>query len=194
MRIQRVFWHYGPGTEPPDLYAFCPLCGTKLTKREAGGRPRPLCGSCGFTQYRNPAPTVSVVVVDGDQVLLGRRREEPGKGTWSLPSGYVEFDDDFLTAAIREVLEETGLRVRLRSILNVVSSFVSPRFHFLGVYLLGDVIGGTLAAGDDLSEVAWFSVGGPLPELGFVEDRIAIDMVLDGADGLVVDSDHAGFQ
>jgi 8-oxo-dGTP diphosphatase len=132
-----------------------------------------------------------VLVVDGDRVLLGKRGGSPGKGTWSFPSGYVDYEEDFLTTAIRETKEETGLDVEVRSILNVVSSFVSPRFHFLGIYVLARVIGGELVAGDDLEAVEWFPGAGPLPEMGFQEDVAIIEMVTAGFAGLPVDPDYA---
>jgi ADP-ribose pyrophosphatase YjhB (NUDIX family) len=124
-------------------------------------------------------------------VLLGKRGGSPGKGTWSLPSGYIDYEEDFLTAAVRETKEETGLDVELCSIINVVSSFVSPRFHFLGIYLVARVMGGDLAAGDDLEAVAWFPVAGPLPMMGFQEDVGIIEMVAQGFAGLPIDPEHA---
>ena len=103
-------------------------------------------------------------------MLLGKRGGEPGKGKWATPSGYIEYDDDFLTTALREAKEETGLDVELKAILNVSSTFLSPGQHFFSVYLLGTVTGGELAAGDDLETVDWFPITGPLPELAFQED------------------------
>jgi len=78
---------------------------------------------------------------------LGKRGGHPGKGTWSLPSGYIEYEDDFLTTAIREMKEETGLDVEVSSIINVVSSFVAPGFHFLGIYVVAHVVGGGVGGG-----------------------------------------------
>jgi len=102
--------------------------------------------------------------------LLGKRSSEPGQGKWATPSGYIEYEDDFLTTAIREAKEETGLDVELKSILQVMSSFTAPEYHFLTVYLLAGVVAGELIAGDDVEEVAWFPLSGPWPELGFQED------------------------
>jgi ADP-ribose pyrophosphatase YjhB (NUDIX family) len=119
---------------------------------------------------------------------------EPGRGTWSLPSGYVEWEDDFLSTAIREAKEETGLDVEVESILNVVSSFVSPRFHFLSVYVVARVVGGELAASDDLEAVEWFPVKGPLPEMGFEEDLRVIELYEHGFEGIPVDANYARFE
>jgi 8-oxo-dGTP diphosphatase len=191
VQIKQVFAHYERGDPLVGGFKHCPSCGTPLALVESGDGRRPTCSNCGFAHYRNPAPTVSVLVVDGDRVLLGRRGESPGLGTWSLPSGYVDYEEDFLTTAIRETKEETGLDIEVCSIINVVSSFVSPRFHFLGLYVVARVLGGELAAGDDLKAVEWHPVVGPLPDMGFQEDVGIIEMYAKGFAGLPVDPDYA---
>lgn len=192
MGIEQVYAHYTRAEGTAEGYSYCPLCGSRLVVTECEQWLRPACPSCGFIQHMNPAPTVSVLVVDGDSVLLGRRGGEPGRGTWSLPSGYVEYEDDFLSTAIREVKEETGLDVELHGILNVMSSFVSPRYHFLGIYLLARVVGGELRPGDDLEAVEWCPLGGPLPGMGFQEDVDVIATYAAGRHaGLPVDERYA---
>jgi ADP-ribose pyrophosphatase YjhB (NUDIX family) len=121
-------------------------------------------------QFRNPSPGVVVLIEQDGQVLLGRRSGRVGRGKWGLPMGYIEYDEDFLTAAIREVKEETGLDVEIRSILSVVSNFLSPNLHTLAIVLLARVAGGELAAGDDLDAVEWFPLSGTLPEMAFEAD------------------------
>jgi len=170
MQLRQVYVHYQKKAYPADSFKYCPRCKTELTIHEIDHRPRPVCSCCGFIHFKNPAPVVSLLIVRSDQVLLGKRAGDPGKGLWGTPSGYIEYDDDFLTTAIHEAREETGLDVEIKSILNVHSSFVSEKFHFFGVYLLAEVIGGDLAAGDDLESVAWFPLSGPFPALAFIED------------------------
>ncbi len=191
MQVKQVFAHYERSGHLTGNFEYCPYCGAQLELAASERRLRPTCPSCGFVQYRNPAPTVSVLIVDGERVLLGRRGASPGKGTWSLPSGYIDYEEDFLTAAIREAKEETGLEVEIRSIINLVSSFVSPRFHFLGIYVAACVVGGKLVAGDDLEETEWFPLEGPLPEMGFQEDVGIIEMYARGFTGLPVDLAYA---
>ena len=149
---------------------YCPFCGTQLASKEKGGKIRPACPNCGFVQFRNPYPGAVVLVERDGQVLLGKRAGNYGAGRWGLPMGFIEFDEDFLTGAIREVKEETGLDVEIRSILSVVSNFLSPRLHTLAIVMLARVVGGELCAADDLEAVEWFPLSGPLPEMAFEAD------------------------
>jgi ADP-ribose pyrophosphatase YjhB (NUDIX family) len=191
--IKQVYVAYNVKDGPSaDSFSYCPRCRAELVVKEVECRSRSVCSACGFIRFRNPAPAVSLLIVRNGQVLLGKRSGEPGKGQWATPSGYVEYEDDFLTAAIREAREETGLEVELESILNVTSSFLSPQHHFLAVYLLARVVGGELAAGDDMEEVAWFPLSGPFPELAFAEDAdILAAYARMHFEGLAVDPEFA---
>ena len=112
----------------------------------------------------------SAIQGEAEEARLWAARSYYGAGEWGLPMGFIEADEDFLTAAIREVKEETGLDVEIRSILSVVSNFLSPRLHTLAIVLLARVGGGELCAADDLEDVAWFPLAGPLPEMAFEAD------------------------
>jgi ADP-ribose pyrophosphatase YjhB (NUDIX family) len=143
-------------------------------------------------QFRNPVPGVVVLIEKEETVLLGKRRGGFGAGKWGLPQGYIEFGEDFLTAAIREVKEETGLDVEIRSIINVVSNLLSPGLHTLAIVLAAGVAGGELRAGDDLETLEWVPLSGPLPEMAFEADEWIIgryQMKLE--EGLPVDPDFA---
>jgi ADP-ribose pyrophosphatase YjhB (NUDIX family) len=87
----------------------------------------------------------------------------------------VEYDEDFLMAAVREVEEETGLTVQIESILSVSSNFLAPHVHTVVTVLLGRPAGGALLAGDDADQVDWFSAKEPLPDLAFEADRHIIE-------------------
>jgi len=175
MQIKQVFTTYDVKENAHHgQFKYCPFCGTQLSLKEKGGIQRPACPNCGFVQFRNPIPGVVVVIEKDGQVLLGKRAGSYGKGQWGLPQGYIEFDEDFLTAAIREVKEETGLTVEIRSIINVVSNFLAPRLHTLAIVLLAGVETGEPCAADDLETLEWFPLSGPLPEMAFEADEFII--------------------
>ncbi len=98
------------------------------------------------------------MVRDG-QVLLGRRAIEPGRGMWDIPGGFLEPWEHPAEGAAREVAEETGLRVRMASLLAVVMDTYHDEFYTLNVYYLAEVLGGEedMQAADDLVELRWFT-------------------------------------
>jgi ADP-ribose pyrophosphatase YjhB (NUDIX family) len=170
---RQIFHAYDPrGNDGLAELRYCPRCAARCEPREIGGRARPACPACGFVHFRNPATGVAVLVLEGERVLLGRRatttRNRPG--LWALPGGYVEFDEDFLSAARREVLEETGLVTEVRSIVNVSMSYLSRDLHALTVVLTAVPVGGALRPDDGLDAADWFPQAGPFPELAFEAD------------------------
>ena len=123
----------------------------------------------------NPSPGVTVLVVDDDNVLLGRRAPGigyvGGGGKWCLPGGHIEYGEDFLTAALRETQEETGVEVEVTGLLSVVSNFFEEQgASTLAVVLLASPVGGQPRPdGHETTEVAWFRHES-LPELAFEAD------------------------
>jgi ADP-ribose pyrophosphatase YjhB (NUDIX family) len=161
---------------------FCRRCGHGCGMETVAGRNRPGCGRCGYVHYRNPTPGVAVVISECGRVLLGRRRRQARYGgLWALPAGFVEFEEDFLTAARREAREETGLDVEVTGILNVSSNHLAPDLHALVVAIAAHPVGGTLTAGDDLCALAWVAVAGPFPPLAYEADAELLALLGGGA-------------
>ncbi len=136
---------------------FCPRCGTRLERRQVGDRVRPVCPACGFIYYINPVVAAGTLVEHGGRIVLVRRGVEPGKGLWGLPAGYVEADESAEEAAIRETREECGLDVELDGLIGVYSFGKDPDSRGVLILYAAHVVGGTLQAGDDAAEVAWFT-------------------------------------
>ena len=163
-------------TPTASEFRFCPRCGAALEQRERAGRLRPVCPACSHVVYRNPAVGVAVIIRRGDEVLLGRRLGSYA-GTWCIPCGYVEWDEDIREAAVREFAEETGLRVRLGPVIAVHSNFHDRAKHTVGVWFSGEVVAGEPLASDDLSEVGFFPLNA-LPEpLAFPTDRLVLEQL-----------------
>jgi 8-oxo-dGTP diphosphatase len=124
-------------------------------------------------EYRNPKPTVDVIVRCGGGIVLIKRANPPFG--WALPGGYVDEGERVEDAAVREVLEETGLRARLNHLFYVYSDpSRDPRQHTLSVVFLGEAQG-VPVGGDDAAEARVFGLE-ELPEhLAFDHDEILAD-------------------
>ncbi|MEW6566850.1 MAG: NUDIX hydrolase [Chloroflexota bacterium] len=156
-----------------DLIRFCPACGSPLERKEAFGRIRPVCPSCGRVHFFDPKVAAAVLVEEHGRVLLVRRSSQPFQGMWTLPAGFVDADEDPRTAAERECLEETGLRVRVTRLLDVIAGQEHPRGASIVIVYQAEVQGGKLKARDDAEAAAFFPPG-ELPELGFEATRQVI--------------------
>jgi 8-oxo-dGTP diphosphatase len=115
-------------------------------------------------EYRNPTPTVDVVILlPGDRVVLVERRNPPPG--WALPGGFVDEGETIEAAAVREAREETGLDVRLEQLLYVYSDpRRDPRKHTLSAVFVGRAAGEP-SAGDDAAQArafAWDALPSPL--------------------------------
>ncbi|MFH2053902.1 MAG: NUDIX hydrolase [bacterium] len=142
-------------------FVFCPRCGCELGSRSEGGRERPRCFECGFVQYLNPAPGAGVILMRDGAVCLVRRKFPPRQGLWSLPTGFMEWDETVEETAVRETLEETGIEVRLTGLYAVETGMLPPDQPVLVVFYRAEEAGGELCAGDDAAEAGFF----PLDDL-----------------------------
>ncbi|MCG6910705.1 MAG: NUDIX hydrolase [Deltaproteobacteria bacterium] len=143
--------------------------------REESLRIRPTCPNCGYVHYRNPCPGVVVIIEQEDRILLGKRAAGSFQaGKWCLPGGFIEFDEDYVASAVREVKEETNLEIEVNSILNVNSNFLSRDFHTLVITVVADVKKGCPEPGDDIVELGWFHINGDFPDMAFSADEYII--------------------
>ena len=177
MKFQQVFATYAyQNNDGLAEIQYCSRCGNPYEMREVSGKMRPVCPRCGFIFYKNPSPGVSVLIAEAERVLLCKRGPENFEsGKWCLPCGFMEFNEDYLMAARREVKEETGLDVKLQNIINVASNVLSREVHSLVIALEATITGGRLCPGDDIEEVEWFRLSEPLPEMAFEADVMIIE-------------------
>ncbi|MEM2875275.1 MAG: NUDIX hydrolase [Candidatus Hadarchaeales archaeon] len=106
---------------------------------------------------RGPRLAVDVLILHGGGFVLVKRKNQPYRGKWSLPGGFVKYGETVEEAARREAREETGLSVRLKGLLGVYSDpGRDPRGHVVSVCFLAESIGGELAASSDAADARVF--------------------------------------
>lgn len=116
------------------------------------------CPHCGKTVrvYRNPFPTVDIIISTGEKIVLIQRRNPPFG--WALPGGFVDYGESLETAAEREAREETGLSLTgLRQFRAYSAPGRDPRQHTISVVFTAHATGQP-RAGDDALEAGLFSV------------------------------------
>jgi ADP-ribose pyrophosphatase YjhB (NUDIX family) len=105
-----------------------------------------------------PLLTVGGVLFVDNRVVLVRRHNPPLAGRWNLPGGVVEAGEPLDAAIAREMLEETGLTVRVLDLVDVVEHIDHDdegrvRHHYVILDYLCEMTGGTLCAGGDADAV-----------------------------------------
>jgi len=109
-----------------------------------------------------PRVGVGAVILDGTRVLLARRGRAPSAGKWSIPGGLVDVGERLEDALLREIEEESGLRVRLLGLCGVIDRVVreqdAVRYHYVIIDYVAEPVGGRLQAGSDAAEVRWVEV------------------------------------
>lgn len=151
-------------------FNFCPRCATPVTHEQRFGAMREICPKCGWIHFVDPKVAAGVLVIAATRVLLVRRVNEPYRGLWTLPAGFVNGGEDPAEAAARECLEETGLSVKVTRVFDIVAGREHPRGADFVIVYQAEVIGGEMKADDDADAVEWFDKQ-HLPPLAFRATR-----------------------
>ncbi|MCP3922248.1 MAG: NUDIX domain-containing protein [Desulfobacterales bacterium] len=146
---------------------FCHFCATPLINKYIEGRTRRFCTSCNSPIYENPIPASCLVVInEKDEVLLVKRSVEPQIGMWCLPGGFIELGETPYEAGLRELKEETGLSGKIDTLLGVSTHSNEQYYSVLITGFLIKQFSGSMNAGDDASDVSFFSKN-KMPKIAF---------------------------
>ncbi|MNZ87297.1 NADH pyrophosphatase [compost metagenome] len=96
---------------------YCMECGHMLEDRDIDGTIRRACPSCSFVHWGSYSIGVGALVLRENKILLVRRAQEPGKGLWTNPGGYIEQSEMIHDTIRREVLEESGVEAIVKSVV-----------------------------------------------------------------------------
>ena len=122
-----------------------------------------------------PIPAVGVVCFRGDEVLLIRRGRPPRQGQWSLPGGRIEPSERALDAAMRELMEETGVQAEILGLVDVVDGLFVGH-HYVLIDYAARWMSGEPVAGDDAAEAAFVPFAEALDRVDWSETRRILDL------------------
>jgi mutator protein MutT len=111
-----------------------------------------------------PTPSVCVgaVAIDDGRLLLVRRRNDPGQGTWSVPGGRVEAGETVQEAVVRELAEETGIEGVCMGLIGVAERIGDDHHFVILDYSVEVLAPAPPAAGSDAADARWV----PLAQVG----------------------------
>jgi len=138
-------------------------------------KDRLICPHCGrvVERYRNPFPTVDIIIETERGIVLIRRKKPPYG--WALPGGFVDYGESLEAAAVREAKEETSLDVALLAQLGAYSDPQrDPRQHTISVVFRARALGRP-RAGDDAEAIGIFTRDKLPEDLAFDHGKILQD-------------------
>lgn len=135
--------------------------------------PCPHCGN-NIVRYRNPFPTVDIIIELADRGIVLIKRKNPPYG-WAIPGGFVDYGESLEEAAVREAKEETSLDVTLKKQMHTYSKpDRDPRHHTItAVYTA--TANGSPAAADDAADIGVFTKNNLPRPLAFDHAQILED-------------------
>ncbi|GGO87395.1 hypothetical protein GCM10011348_40510 [Marinobacterium nitratireducens] len=106
-----------------------------------------------------PIAAASAVVIRDGEALMVKRGRAPNKDLWSFPGGKIEPGETVAQAALRELVEETGVRAEARELIRVLDIIARDdaqlQYHYLLVVMRCDWLGGDPVAADDAADARW---------------------------------------
>ena len=133
----------------------CPSCGQALQTTAINGLDRLVCFACEFVHWDNPIPVTATIVPLNGGIVLVKRKYPPFVDDWCLPGGFIEAHEAPEQSAIREVEEETGLKVKIERMLGAQAPGKGINVIIL-FYLAGPACG-VITPGDDASAAQAFN-------------------------------------
>lgn len=162
---------------PLAQFCFCPKCGS--SHFEEHNEKSKACRDCGFVYYFNPSSaTVAFILNERNELLVCRRAKDPKKGTLDLPGGFIDMFETAEEGVIREVMEETSLKVdKATYLFTLPNIYIYSGFpvHTLDMFFLCEVKETSVfEANDDVADSFFL----PLDRIN--PDEFGLDSVREG--------------
>lgn len=106
-----------------------------------------------------PRVGLGVCIVKDNKVLLGKRKNAHGDGSWCFPGGHLEFGESYEECAKRETMEEAGIQITNLSFITATNDiFPEESKHYITIYILADYAGGEVSVKepDKMEKWQWY--------------------------------------
>jgi ADP-ribose pyrophosphatase YjhB (NUDIX family) len=159
-----------------DEINYCQRCGGAMEIRILEEKERLACTQCGLIFYRHAKLGANALIVVDEQVVLVKRAADPYRGEWSLPGGFVEYEEHPEQALLREMKEELSVEVEIIRLLGLYHNRANDMIAncIFPVYLCR-ICSGELCAGDDAGEVELFEPDALPTPIAFEGHRKALE-------------------
>ena len=127
----------------------------------------------------------AVVLNKNNEIILVKRGNPPGKDLWSIPGGLVEVGESLGEAALRELMEETSVKGRIKQPIDIFEVIVKDvsgkvKYHYVIVDFLVEPLNERIVARDDAKDVKWFSINDVLELKLTKSTRILLEKLKNG--------------
>ncbi|MEI7579682.1 MAG: NUDIX domain-containing protein [bacterium] len=147
--------------EPYAIFQFCPRCKAALDQKNSPNPRKITCTNCHLEYYLGPSAANAIVIKNAQgEILLVKRKDDPAKGLWDLPGGFVEFDETLEESIQREIKEELGLTLTNIKYLTSAADyylFKAVRYHTIGAIYTATTTETNIPAHDDITATQFFA-------------------------------------
>lgn len=159
---------------------FCPQCGDKQLIQQSIKHWK--CKHCQFIYFHNCASAVAAIITCQHEVLLAVRKNEPGKGLYDLPGGFVDYNETLEKALTREIKEELQLNIddwQYYCSYPNKYQYQNVLYHTVDAFFTKVLANKVNAiAGDDVASAVWKPIDSiNLNEIAFDSTRQAIQQL-----------------
>jgi len=135
-------------------FEYCPKCGMQTVAQNPTMQQ---CSSCKQQYWFNPKPSASIVFIRDGKLLYAKRGIEPNIGKYDFPGGFIDEKEDMYDACVREILEETGLKIDKSKLLLINGYTVKYQTDIYALDLIFIITewSGEPKAKDDVAALEW---------------------------------------
>lgn len=149
------------------MYKYCSYCSSLLGFLKKEGKTIPFCKKCSKPIYQHTPQTAACIRLNKNgEVLLVKRKNDPFRGLWSLPAGFVEYGENPINAGLRELKEETNIKAEYDHVVGIYLADDHPKTYSILTVIKVKNAKGKLIFSDDAIDCKYFNLD-KLPKMAF---------------------------